>query len=499
MSTKFTKALFLFATLLMISCSDDLYEHGDKKNESGYKITDKSLKELSSEKKFLKAFTELNASKSSNSKTVMEQNYNFTISDIPAKVIEKNGNTSYSFYIERDTTNYAYFENLIVGSDSLNQTKAYIAKYKKDFTKPSLINNVPFKSVSITPIIYNDNQSSKVIDCVTKVYSLCNGDFYDCGGAVCGFGSYTICKAWGGSLSNGTGVSWQGGGTATTPVGGGGGSASSNMDKFISSLGFNEQEWFGNQSSQTQQSVFNYLNTNGFTLINKNFIKQLISYLMQNSNLSFDDVFYNKTNFDSNNSKETNNYTIGGFDTNTYSVFNPQQNWSNISSVIPVSQFVGWGTPGINRNCMDYAKAQIAKKGYQISAYTAVGQTFQIYTSQNGVNTTQLIQGLSYLKYALSNNIPVVVGVDDAPSHPGNLDSTTDHFIVIVGMGHNSTGNYLQFYDNASGSSSQGASPLNLLYYNPTTGIISGSSQTSYGQGQPYPYILTMIRKSKLL
>ena len=270
---KFTKALFLFATLLMISCSDDLYEHGDKKNESGYKISDKSLKELSSEKKFLKAFTELNASKSSNSKTVMEQNYNFTISDIPAKVIEKNGNTSYSFYIERDTTNYAYFENLIVGSDSLNQTKAYIAKYKKDFTKPSLINNVPFKSVSITPIIYNDNQSSKVIDCVTKVYSLCNGDPYDCGGAICGFSSFTYCSG-GGGPSVGTGVSWGGGGTATTPVSGG---AGSNMEKFITSLGFNQQEWFGSQSSQTQQSVFNYLNTNGFTSINKNKINNLIN------------------------------------------------------------------------------------------------------------------------------------------------------------------------------------------------------------------------------
>jgi len=111
-----------------------------------------------------------------------------------------------------------------------------------------------------------------------------------------------------------------------------------------------------------------------------------------------------------------------------------------------------------------------------------------------------ITNGLSYLKYALSNGIPVIVGVDDAPGHPGNLDSTTDHFIVIVGMGTDSNGKYFQFYDNASGIVSQGASSLNKLYYNSTTGIISGSSQCiSYVNETAYPYKVTMIRKSKSL
>ena len=85
------------------------------------------------------------------------------------------------------------------------------------------------------------------------------------------------------------------------------------------------------------------------------------------------------------------------------------------------------------------------------------------------------------------------------PEHNGNLDSTTDYFIVIVGMDTDSNGKYFRFYDNASGLSSQGANSLNLLYFNPTTNQISGSSQCSgyVNCCTTHNYILTQIRKSK--
>ena len=218
----------------------------------------------------------------------------------------------------------------------------------------------------------------------------------------------------------------------------------------------------------------------------------------ENPEITFNDVYYNRTSLDANSAVDINNNTDGGNDTNSYADFNPQQTWTTISQVIPTNNFVGWGSPGIKRNCMDYAKAQIAKNGYQISNYGSAGQTFQIYTEQNGVNQANLTKSLSYLKYALSNNIPVIVGVDDNPGHPGNPDNSTDHFVVIVGMGSNSNGNYFQFYDNASGNISQGTSPLNLLYYNSSTGKISGKSQCSgYFNSVAHDYIITQIRKSK--
>lgn len=203
----------------------------------------------------------------------------------------------------------------------------------------------------------------------------------------------------------------------------------------------------------------------------------------------------NKTVFDVESGDISNN-TTGGYDSATYSTFNPQQNqWPNIPNVIPVNQFIGWLYPGIKKNCMDYAKAQISIKGYQISNYYESGQTYQIYREQTGVDQNALTQGLSYLKYALTNNIPVIVGIHDAPGHTKNLDLTTDHFIVIVGMGNDSNGKYFTFYDNASGNSSLGANSDNKLYYYSDTGLVKGISKTPYAKG--LTYTITHIRKSK--
>lgn len=229
------------------------------------------------------------------------------------------------------------------------------------------------------------------------------------------------------------------------------------------------------------------------------FVSWATNFFVQNPNTTkeqFQYIMQNKTVYESNLGDDDNN-TIGGYDNTTYSTFNPlQQQWTTIQNVLTKSEFIGWGYPGIKRNCMDYAKAQIGIKGYQISNYSATGQTIQVYSSQNGVNKNNVIAGLSYLKYALSKGIPVIVGVDDAPGNPGNADQTTDHFIVIVGMDSDSKGNYFSFFDNASGDANLGASLNNKLYYDSVTGLIKGTSDTPYASG--LTYILTQIRKSKL-
>jgi hypothetical protein len=57
---------------------------------------------------------------------------------------------------------------------------------------------------------------------------------------------------------------------------------------------------------------------------------------------------------------------------------------------------------------------------------------------------------------------------------------------------------YIRFYDNASGDVNQGANDENKLYYNSSTGLIQGSSQTSYANGTGmHNYIVTQVRKSK--
>ena len=280
--------------------------------------------------------------------------------------------------------------------------------------------------------------------------------------------------------------------------------ANTTADKILSILIANSQNSvFNSDKKQFFNGLYEYFFINNGSLEAQNFITWALQFKLDNSDVSWTQfenmVLYNKNLFENSalTSVDENNNIDGGYDTTIYSTFNPQQQiWPTIANVIPLNSFVGWGYPGVKRNCMDYAKAQIGKKGYQISNYGVNGQTIQIYREQTGVNNSNLIAGLSYLKYALSNGIPVIVGVHDAPGHPGNADQSTDHFIVIVGMGSNSNGNYFSFYDNASGNSNIGASPNNKLYYDSSTGLISGTSDAPYANG--LTYVLTQIRKSKL-
>ncbi len=210
-----------------------------------------------------------------------------------------------------------------------------------------------------------------------------------------------------------------------------------------------------------------------------------------------DDYYeFNKSTSDINTGDIDNN-TIGGFDETSYTNYELAQTWPTINNVIPISDFIGWGTPGISRNCMSYAKAQIAKKGYSISNYNTSGQTIQIYAQSGGVNVDAVKDAIGYLKSALQRGIPVIVGIDDidGSSNP-QTDNTTDHFVVIVGMGTDTHGNYFSFYDNASGDPSQGTNINNKLYFDSSSWLIKGRSQTSYASSLR-DYKVTMIRKSK--
>ena len=280
----------------------------------------------------------------------------------------------------------------------------------------------------------------------------------------------------------------------------------SNYWQQVAVIGNGASQWANEHPDLYCNILENYLNNYSTTnnTNNLNFANWGIGFLAENTvngvcNISwtqFQYIIYNKTSYETNLGDDDNN-TIGGYDNTIYNTFNPQQQpWTTIQNVLTKAQFIGWGYPGVKRNCMDYCKAQIGIKGYQISNYSATGQTIQMYTAQNGVNKSKVIDGLSYLKYALSKGIPVIVGVDDAPGNPGNADQTTDHFIVIVGMGTDSKGNYFSFFDNASGDANLGASPNNKLYYDSVTGLIQGTSDTPYASG--LTYTLTQIRKSKL-
>jgi hypothetical protein len=197
------------------------------------------------------------------------------------------------------------------------------------------------------------------------------------------------------------------------------------------------------------------------------------------------------------NAIDENNNNSGNEDNTDYGSYQQGDPWATKSTIIPKGWFVG--ISAAHENCLSLAKQQIRIMGYQISNYGATGQTYQVYTEANGVDLAVSRKAVAYINAALASNIPVIVGVDDAVGGQGNVDQSTNHFVVIVGMGTDANGKYYQFYDSSTNQPSKGASPQNKLYYNSTTGQISGSTQSSYGTAAPwmYPYKVTQVRKSK--
>jgi len=165
-----------------------------------------------------------------------------------------------------------------------------------------------------------------------------------------------------------------------------------------------------------------------------------------------------------------------------------------VTDIIGKNNFVQRQSP--SQNCLSLAKKQIAVLGYKSGGYDPGGQTYSIYKRNTGINKTVAIQGVSYIIDALQKNKPVIVGVDYGGVSP-NLDGTTNHFVVIVGMGSDSQGNYFWFYDNITSNIIFGTAPSNKLYFNPSTGALTG-----YFVGTPsIPplfYKVSQIRKSVL-
>lgn len=170
--------------------------------------------------------------------------------------------------------------------------------------------------------------------------------------------------------------------------------------------------------------------------------------------------------------------------------------WPTKTRIVAFEDFVPIrrGENGKFVNCLTLTKEQMGKVGYTCSGYLPNSQTFQTYTTA-GINMARTKEGITYAINAIANGIPVCAGVDAFPG-ARNRDGVTDHFITLNGMGTDANGKYFQFVDNSTNNRSTGASYDNKLYYNETTGKISGSTQTTYTNNGGHAYIVTQIRKS---
>lgn len=187
-------------------------------------------------------------------------------------------------------------------------------------------------------------------------------------------------------------------------------------------------------------------------------------------------------------------------DNQTYAEYQQHTPWPTIQRVIAFEDWVGFRRDayGNQVNCLTLAKEQLAKAGYKVSGYDPYGQTFQTYTNELGVNSSRTKQAITYMINAINNGIPILAGIDNRNGSPaGNSDLTTDHFVVIDGMGSDAGGNFFHFMDSSTNIRANGASYLNKLYYNENTGKITGNTQSGYGNlPGALPYTVTQVRKS---
>jgi len=184
------------------------------------------------------------------------------------------------------------------------------------------------------------------------------------------------------------------------------------------------------------------------------------------------------------------------------------ETWPAVAPVIPKDKFVGWGHAGVSENCFDYCKKQMSVVGKTMkSAWWGTSKKmndhiYQLYLTKNvagmqkGIQVKEFTKGVVYVKSALENAKPVVVGVEDGAGSP-NPDKVTDHFVVIVGMGSDGKGKYFLFYDNATSDKNSGTSDQNRLYVDCSRFEIRGKGPNDYIQAtQLKEYIVTQIRET---
>ncbi len=168
-----------------------------------------------------------------------------------------------------------------------------------------------------------------------------------------------------------------------------------------------------------------------------------------------------------------------------------QDPWPSIQNVLSSLQFVEYNF----ENCLALAKAQIAKAGVNDLGY---GSAYKIYDALGGPYPDIAKFGVEYIITKLKSGLPVIVGIDNRPGTPSakNADGRTDHFVSIVGCGQDAQGKYFTFFDNATNDVNKGTSSSNKLYYDQSTGILSGKSAAPFANAY-YNYIVTQVRKNK--
>lgn len=206
------KILLLSFSLLLIfltgSCEKDdshSHQHFGKRNSV---VKEVSLEKLLNNRKFNQVFSKISQKQVSSAQearsSIIEQ-YDFTIDNYPAKVIELDSLTSYTFSINNATRTDSVFENLVINHYTDGSVKAAIFKFfpESDNVLNSIIieehNSKGFVgTIQVTDIDYESSilvQRQSTV-CVTFRGLLCDYEYTHPAGERCSttyWGSFTTC------------------------------------------------------------------------------------------------------------------------------------------------------------------------------------------------------------------------------------------------------------------------------------------------------------------
>lgn len=172
--------VMILAVFILFGCELEQDVINKENYQEKISIRNSTFDMLLKEEPFITAMAKLNKGKQkkdSSSKTVMEDQYGFTIMPDIAKVIQDGTQTTYTFQIKREIDHPDFFENLVIRTDSSHQTSAYLVKYTPTapLTPSEEHASFHFKgTVNITPIEYNITPTARELHCVTANVIMCN-------------------------------------------------------------------------------------------------------------------------------------------------------------------------------------------------------------------------------------------------------------------------------------------------------------------------------------
>ena len=236
---------YAFLISLLVSCEKDLYENIVKSAHNETQFHRINISELTNDYEFVKVYSRIGKLKVRNegnvlSKTVLENQYGFTIIDSTVNLVDYGGKKSYSFLIKKDSLAFNKFQNLHVIIESPTSSKFTIIDYDKnimtDWTNRETYDDVNMVDIAFDPSLTISTQQR--LPCIMIMGYECSakgrsGDCHgtdnnsscystmtvDCGGGGSGGASAGAGGASGSGSGSGTSA-----GSGTGNSGGGGGS-----------------------------------------------------------------------------------------------------------------------------------------------------------------------------------------------------------------------------------------------------------------------------------